>query len=248
MKNQIMQNLKAIVLGLIIAVGASYALAWTPPASEPTGGNVAAPINVGGGVTGSIYTQTKSGILNLAHLFTSDLNVLNSDGTIPTVSASSVLVADTTTPGKVKWGTMSGGTSSGINAYGATSNTVIFGRYTTWTDIGLNITLTPSSASSKFLINSNVIATNGNAGGTCQVGLFRNATPILAPYSDSEAGTWDAAQTSATYLDTPNTTSPITYKAMIKGSSTNGDYCYINRSPGSATYVGISTMSIIEVR
>jgi hypothetical protein len=28
-------------------VGASYALAWTPPASAPTGGNVAAPINIG---------------------------------------------------------------------------------------------------------------------------------------------------------------------------------------------------------
>ncbi len=113
MKTKITQNIKAIILGLVIAVGAGYVSAWTAPTLPPTGGNVAAPINVGGGV-GSIYTQTKSGILNLAHLITSDLTVINSDAT-PIVSGQ-ILTADGTT-GKVKWGAATGGSTGGTSSY-----------------------------------------------------------------------------------------------------------------------------------
>jgi hypothetical protein len=105
MKTKITQNIKAIILGLIIAVGAGYVSAWTAPTQSPTGGNVAAPINVG------LNSQIKSGILTLAHLFTSDLTVTNPDGSVTGIPTGSVLVADGTNTGKVKWGTIGAGGS-----------------------------------------------------------------------------------------------------------------------------------------
>ncbi len=58
----------------------SYSLAaWTNPTAAPTGGNVAAPINIGGGVTGNIYAQSKSGLITLDHLITGDFTLSSSD-------------------------------------------------------------------------------------------------------------------------------------------------------------------------
>ncbi len=47
MKKQFLQSAKVIILGLILTVGASYAMAtWTNPLSTAPSGNVYVPINV----------------------------------------------------------------------------------------------------------------------------------------------------------------------------------------------------------
>lgn len=99
MKTKIIQNIKAIVLGLILAVGVSYAAAgtWTAPVGAPPGNNTDAPINVGGA------SQTKTGPLTLLHLFTPDLTVTNPDGSVTNIPSGSALVADGDNTGKVKW-------------------------------------------------------------------------------------------------------------------------------------------------
>jgi len=58
MKN-IIQSLKVVALGLMLAIGLSYAFAWTPPTGNPPAGNVSAPVNV------SNSTQIKSGTLQV---------------------------------------------------------------------------------------------------------------------------------------------------------------------------------------
>lgn len=53
-----LQNLKLIILALLIGVGLNYAsAAWTNPSVGPTGGNAQAPVNV------SLSSQTKNGPL-----------------------------------------------------------------------------------------------------------------------------------------------------------------------------------------
>jgi len=76
MKTKIIQNIKSIILALVLVVGVSYvSAAWTNPPANPTNGNVDAPINVGGGTAGNIYSQFKTGLVTFDHLITGDLTV-----------------------------------------------------------------------------------------------------------------------------------------------------------------------------
>lgn len=62
MKNKFSQEIKIIVLGLILSIGVGTAFAWTDNASTAPTNNVAAPINT------TAAAQTKAGILNLDDL------------------------------------------------------------------------------------------------------------------------------------------------------------------------------------
>ncbi len=115
MKSKIFVNLRAIILGLVISLGIGYVVAWTGPTDVPPNGNVAVPINVGGrdGVdTAKWYTQTKTGILNLAHLITPDLTVTNPDVVSPVTPGQVLTALDST--GRVGWA--SGGSSCTVNS------------------------------------------------------------------------------------------------------------------------------------
>ncbi len=80
---------------------------WTSPTQTPPDGNVSAPVNVGGGGTGTDrYPQIKTGILTLNNLVAVNMNVAS--GTINT--AGSVLTNDGN--GNASWA--SGGGSGSI--------------------------------------------------------------------------------------------------------------------------------------
>lgn len=59
-KENLFQNLKILVLALILAAGVPYALAWTGPTAPPPGSNTPAPVNVG------TTNQVKTGGLGVA--------------------------------------------------------------------------------------------------------------------------------------------------------------------------------------
>ena len=103
MKTKIIQNIKAIILGLIIAVGVGYAAAaptdtgvWTPPDCLPPNCNAFAPINV-----------SDIGQIKLGTLAVGGLGIVGNFSFLPSATAivksGQILVADGTT-GKVKWG------------------------------------------------------------------------------------------------------------------------------------------------
>ena len=98
MKTKIMQNIKSVIIVLVLVVGVSYAsAAWTNPPSTPPNGNVDAPINVGS------LLQVKSGSLGLGGLaLAGDFKFLPTGLTPPTTGQ--VLMADSSdlSNGKVK--------------------------------------------------------------------------------------------------------------------------------------------------
>jgi hypothetical protein len=134
-----------------------------------------------------------------------------------------------------------------------------------YTDItGLSVNITPTSASNRIL----VIATLSYGGGTNAYGyaqILRNGTPIALGNSDSSNRTentfplnientasGDAKLMNAgmTVLDSPATTSAITYK--IQALSANaGVLVGINRSGGNSdnafSGLGVSSITVMEI-
>ena len=139
-----------------------------------------------------------------------------------------------------------------------TSNTT-----NTFVDLsGLSVSITPTAASSKILIQFDVSVAVGT--GTVHVRLVRGSTPIavgdsasnrlqstVARRSQSSVYALESTPMSMSFLDSPNTTSATTYKLQgTAGSSYNTTY-YVNRSSSDndADYGArvASTITVMEV-
>ena len=108
-------------------------------------------------------------------------------------------------------------------------NYIYTGQTTTtgdWIDTGLTVTITPSSVSSKILVNvhqtglSNDTSTSG-----VKLRLMRNSTTLVQFENGAayQSGDNDVGGSGITYLDSPATTSATTYKTQFgKGAGSSG--------------------------
>ena len=92
---------------------------------------------------------------------------------------------------------------------------------------GFNVSITPSSASSKILVMVSTCVQNTGADVGTYVTLARNSTVLEANglmfHKQASGESYFFASTAAfNYLDTPSTTSAITYKVYIYSSSAGG--------------------------
>ena len=139
---------------------------------------------------------------------------------------------------------------------------------TTWTDIsGLSVNITPTSASNKILVR---LAVNGAGNNNCYVTLVSSQHANMIGTVISEAGatsgnrnpslhdyywggiSWGglAVYSAVEVLDSPQTTSELTYSA--KGFTASGsDAFYINQSKdgedSSSRAALISTLTVMEI-
>ena len=132
--------------------------------------------------------------------------------------------------------------------------------YTTVT--GLTVTITPTTDTSKILVMASVAVASGSSGfGMARLGLFRGSTDLLdgdgsrgSGFSqDREAATGEdrfQGNRNFVFLDSPATTSAVTYEVRIRGSEA-GFAVYVNRASGdtngSQWMRGTSTITAIEV-
>jgi hypothetical protein len=119
-------------------------------------------------------------------------------------------------------------------------------------DIGLSVSITPSSASSKVL----VFATIGvfrkqqyNSSNGAVFKLLRDSTDIARVNNIGHTGANEldnAGSVTMNKLDSPATTSAITYK--VQGRNNNADYAYyINLQDNSGNNSSISTIIAMEI-
>jgi hypothetical protein len=134
----------------------------------------------------------------------------------------------TVASGVPSWSTPAGG-GKVLQVVNATYNTTTTSTTDTYADTGLTATITPTSATSKVLV---LVSQNGcgklnnNSAAGLSLRLMRGATAIL------EFGRYVAftrtvvennvGSTSATYLDSPATTSATTYKTQQASSANAG--------------------------
>ena len=135
----------------------------------------------------------------------------------------------------------------------------------TYVDItGMSVTITPTSATNKILIMYTVGVSNSTPGATIHIRLYRGATSIgQGDASGNRLGdsliwrpnatqyNFDIGPLSSSFIDSPNTTSAITYKlAATLGATYSGTF-YLNRpyDDGNFDYVGrtASTITVMEI-
>ncbi len=158
--------------------------------------------------------------------------------------------------------------ATGANAIGQVQSTTktdtYFAETTSWTDIpGYSITLTPSSASSKFMVFVNIKA-SVTPNQVAAFRLVRNGTLVGNGVPDGSRPAAFARivnvissfahmfEVTHSYLDSPSTTSAVTYTVQMKNLTATGDKnITINRVPSDSD-TGLnarlaSTISAIEV-
>jgi hypothetical protein len=120
----------------------------------------------------------------------------------------------------------------------------------TFVDTGLSATITPKFSSSKILITVQQ-AGCGKIGAdtTIVLKLVRNSTDLVF---FSTAGAWTGSTATnlgytmgTTHLDSPNTTSPITYKTQFNAFSPNIGTVHVQHSVGNGWPT--STITLMEI-
>ena len=134
-----------------------------------------------------------------------------------------------------------------------------------WVDIsGLSATITPKFSNSKILIMVDLKMAGTQDSSVVRSKLLRGSTDIYVGdasgtrpqalsqfYISSGGAPYYMAQGGGTYLDSPQTTSAITYKIQI-GGDTDTRVVYVNRTNGDRDYGygdsrGASSITLMEI-
>ena len=148
-------------------------------------------------------------------------------------SNNQVLTADSTTATGLKWATAAAG-GKVLQVVQGTYSTATTIASQTYTDTGLSVSITPSSTSSKILLLVNQIIywyREADEAGSA-IRLMRDSTAILDNFgvrgnffhrfltSVTEELVEHATEANLMYLDSPSTTSAITYKTQGRAKNT----------------------------
>jgi hypothetical protein len=146
-------------------------------------------------------------------------------------------------------------TGSVLQVVNGSTTTQTSTNTSTLVDTGLSATITPTSSTSKILV---IVDQNGitNASNASDVGmrlaLLRNGSSILTidglgPYLGNYvgAGQWGIGSISTNYLDSPSTTSAVTYKTQFSNRGVGSTGTVVVQQGGASTTS--STITLMEI-
>ena len=127
---------------------------------------------------------------------------------------------------------------------------------TGWNDITpLVLTITPSSTSSKILVQANVLGSVSGAGWLVAIRIKRGSTVVGATtgLTNNTSGiswmtqnTYGGKTMSTSFLDSPSTTSATTYQVQYGGPNTSVT-TYIGREGDTAAWGAAPTLTLMEI-
>ena len=141
----------------------------------------------------------------------------------------------------MKWATPTGG-GKVLQVVQSTYSTNTVSSSTSYIDVGLSVNITPSSATSKiFVIHNGTVYLDAAGNKDSSVRLVRDATTISEQIGNVGSSTSSSiiAGISFGYLDSPATTSALTYKVQAKVNSGTTMYYLHNNSMGTITVMEI---------
>jgi hypothetical protein len=127
----------------------------------------------------------------------------------------------------------------GSNVVQSTSTSTFTSSSTTYVDItNLEVTITPSTLTSRIFVASFLTITNRDAGQAVGIRLMRESTSVLEASGGSRTpstvghsvhdGSNGPIPASIVFVDSPGTTSPVTYK--IQGRVGGSGFFYVGRA------------------
>jgi hypothetical protein len=154
----------------------------------------------------------------------------NTSGTItldaPNVAGTTTLTLPTTSGTIITTGNIP--TGSVLQIVNATYSTQVTNNTATYADTGLTASITPSSASNKILVLVNQSSVGKNTGlnsNALLIKLVRNSTDIIffgGAIGYTETNIYNLGfSPSTSYLDSPATTSSVTYKTQFANGVNN---------------------------
>ena len=143
----------------------------------------------------------------------------NTIGRLAIGANGTVLTADSAEATGLKWATAAGG-GKVLQVIQATTSTDTSNSTDVYADTTLTATITPSSATSKILVfaNHNAQKSAANVNNGILIRLMRGATEIIATTIQliTETAIINRGMIPIQYLDSPATTSAVTYKTQFR--------------------------------
>jgi len=167
------------------------------------------------------------------------------DTRLPVGTDGHTLVADSSTATGLAYAAPAGGGKVLQVVYASTTTETTVAS-TSFTDTTLTATITPSAATSTVLaiVSQNLFMERNTTGVACGIKLFRDATNILDlgyPFNFNLAGITNfggGALQSFSYVDSPSSTSALTYKTQIAVNTTaNSGYVKAQTSSNASTII-----------
>ena len=164
-------------------------------------------------------------------------------------SNAQVLTVDTSVDGKIKWATPAGGGGKVLQVVQGTLTGDVSTSSTSYSDLGLSVSITPSSASSKVLVFATLTGCAKRTTDTSLLTkLLRDSTQIFisdAGYTGSTVRL-NFGTVGLNYLDSPATTSAITYKVQIANAGGGSGIVSVN-ADGTGANTNNSTIIAMEI-
>jgi hypothetical protein len=133
-----------------------------------------------------------------------------------------------------------------LQVVSASTSTAVSNATTTYIDTGLTATITPKFTTSKILvlISQNTYKTAGANNNSINIKLFRDATDLgriiyVQGYTGTAIDLYSQAATQ--FLDSPNTTSAVTYKTQFANLTATSSA--VVQGDG----LGLSTITLMEI-
>ena len=135
-----------------------------------------------------------------------------------------------------------------LQVVNGTTSTTVSTTSASYADTGLAATITPSSTSSKILVLANIPDSHnaGVGGSILYLNVVRGSTQVIefVRHGDYiQSGNIVTYGGSTSYLDSPSTTSAITYKVQFRihaSGSSYQQYIFLNNSTGTITLMEIA--------
>jgi len=211
-------------------------------------------LDLKGGTTGQVLSKNSNTDLDFTWVAQDDSNAIqnaiidakgdlivgtaaDTPGRLAVGTNGHLLTADSSTATGLKWAAAPAGGKVLQVVSGTSTTATTVTSTTTYGDLGLSLSITPTSATSKVMvfICQNIYNSRASAGSVgYAIRLMRDATAVFTPaignyqsgyISYSTSGNWGIHNTfNMSYLDSPATTSAITYKTqgLCNGGSVIG--------------------------